>query len=141
MNRTTKRILQGIAIVFVILFVIAVAIPNFIPKRACACASKADNIVNALAELDAAKQQWIVEHRFEMVTNLTWQDLSPYDPDERWNNPIVGETYQINKIDEPVSVIVRVKTDWIPAYTEMRFSSGHQIQIRSTAAGSPWKSP
>lgn len=144
MKRITNRILTGIAIVVFILFALAVAIPNFVPARGCACGDKSETIVNDLNELDAAKVQWAADHKGMAVTNLTWKDLSPYVGRDLWNEPVAGETYLINKNDQPVSAFVYNKTGWIPANSEVRFSSlgsDRKLQIRSTAPGSQWTRP
>jgi hypothetical protein len=144
MKRVTNRLLIGGAVIVFIALALAVAIPNFVPARACACGDKPESILNDLSELDAAKMQWTMDHKEITATNLTWNDLYPYVGRDIWNNPVAGETYLINKLDEPVSAFLRIKAGWIPANSEVRFSSlgyDRKIQIRSTAPGSPWTEP
>jgi hypothetical protein len=141
LERTTKRVLIGMAIIASILFAIALVLSNFLT---CHCTDKADTIVNCLSELDAAKIQWTIDHKGVTVTNFPFNSLSPYVITDFWNRPIAGETYFINKIDEPCSVIVPKRTDWIPANSELRFSSldsNRKVQIRSTTPGSAWTTP
>lgn len=127
-------------IVASVLFAIILAIPNFV---GCHCTDKADTIVNCLAELDAGKNQWALDHPNDKSTNLTWKDLTPYFEGEFWNKPVAGETYHINKIGEPASALVPKKTDWIPANSEVRRGPGPdgKVQIRSIAPGAPWTEP
>lgn len=120
---------------------IVIGIARVMMTSDCACTDKAGTIVNCLAELDAAKMQWTIDHKGATVTNLTWKDLSPYVETDFWNHPFAGETYIINKIGEPVSAFVPKKTDWIPANSEVRFGPDRKIQIRSITPGSVWTTP
>src|SRR5215469_17657557 len=122
------------AIVAAILSAIALVLPNF----TCHCTDKADTIVNSLSELDAGKNQWVLDHPKEKSSNLTWNDLSPYFGRDFWNKPVADETYLINKIGEPASALVPKKTDWIPANTEVRLGPDRKVQIRSMTPGSDW---
>lgn len=129
-----KRALYGIAILMLFGLLIAAVWKTFFT---CHCTSKADTIVNNLLEFYAAKDQWVTDHPNAKPTTLTWKDLAPYCSDW-WKRPVAGEGYRINKIGEPPSAAVRENVDWIPANSELRFSSNKLVQIRSLAPGSPW---
>jgi hypothetical protein len=123
---------------------IAIGIARVVMTSDCACTDKAGSIVNCLFELDAGKEQWVLDHPNKKSANLTWKDLTPYYCTDFWKRPVADETYHINKIGEPASVLVPKKTDWIPANSELRFSSldsNRKVQIRSLAPGSPWTEP
>jgi hypothetical protein len=136
-----KRAIKGILIGSIIPIGIVLGIARVVMTSACACTDKADTIVNCLSQLDAAKLQWTIDHKGAVVTNLSWTDLSPYVQSDFWNHPFAGETYFINKMDEPASALVPKKTDWIPANSEVRLSPDRKVQIRSTLPGSNWAAP
>jgi hypothetical protein len=140
-----KRALKITLISLVIPIGIAIGIARVMMTSDCACTDKADAIVNSLAQLDAAKVQWLIDHQNMAATNLTLKNLSPYFQPNLLDHPIADETYFINKIGEPASAIVPQKTDWIPANSEVhliRLVSGDgKVQIRSTAPGSEWTTP
>jgi hypothetical protein len=136
-----KRVLKATAIGLIIPVGIVIGMARVMMTSDCACTDKADAIVNSLAALDAAKNQWVLDHPNDKSANLTWKDLAPYYYADFWTNRIAGETYHINKIGEPASAFVPKKTDWMPANSEVRCGPERKVQIRSIALGSPWTQP
>lgn len=120
---------------------VVIGIGRVMMNSDCACTDKADAIVNALAALDAGKNQWVLDHTNDKSANLTWKDLTPYYYGDFWTNRVADETYHINKIGDPASAFVPKKTDWIPANSEVRRGPDRKVQIRSIAPGSPWAEP
>jgi len=67
----------GVVIILGILALVAlVVIPNFIRARTT---SASNACVNNLRQIDAAKQQWALEHNKTNLTDvITWDDVKPY---------------------------------------------------------------
>lgn len=101
--------------VWKIIFVIAAAgllfwipIPNFIRGGP----GKITGIINRLRQIDAAKQEWAIEHGItnaaQLNRELTPQDLAPYlltnFTQKDFGNPIYGEHYYIKNLNESLEV-------------------------------------
>jgi hypothetical protein len=73
----------------------AIAIPNFVKARETA---QKNACINNLREIEAAKQQWALEHNKKTTDTPTWDDLKPY---LRGPVPLhcpAGGTYTINEV-------------------------------------------
>jgi len=87
-----------------------VAIPNFVREP---YTSPANACINKLRQIDAAKNEWALEHNAKSNDVVTVNDIRPYIERER-NNPFIkldakgnlpkcpsGGIYSIGKIGEP----------------------------------------
>ena len=97
----TKRARISVIVAFGVLIIICVAlIPAFIRARSTSATLPC---VNNLRQIDAAKNQWALEHHKKSQDTLTWNDLRPYFP-ARWTNgmPICpdGGTYTLGRVGE-----------------------------------------
>lgn len=102
---------MGLLAAIIVLF-IAIIVPNFIHSGP----GKISGIVNRLRQIDAAKQQWAIEHG---ITNavlfkieLTTNDLAPYllpsYVQKEFGDPIFHERYFIKHLSEsPEAEILR----------------------------------
>jgi hypothetical protein len=84
----------------VVLFILAVAIPNTVPTRPY---SAQNACVNNLREIDGAKQQWAMENS---NTNgpVTWNDILPFlghGPAGGMPRCPKGGQYTLGNLDEP----------------------------------------
>ena len=88
---------------------IAIAVPNFVHGGP----GKITGIIGHLRQIDAAKQQWAIEHGMTIATQLVRElspaDLAPYlladFTRKDFGNPIYGERYSIKRLDESPEVL------------------------------------
>jgi hypothetical protein len=98
-----------IVLIIVVGFFLAISVPNFIREPVT---SPANACINSLRQIDAAKNQWALEHSAKSNDVVTIDDIRPYIESER-NNPFIkldakgnlpkcpsGGTYTIGKVGE-----------------------------------------
>ena len=85
--------------IFVIPLMVAIAIPNFVKARQTA---QANACINNLRQIDAAKNEWALEHEKTATNTPTAQDLDPYIKGgfSSLQCP-AGGSYTIGRLDEP----------------------------------------
>ena len=131
---------------------IAIAVPNFVHGGP----GKITGIIGHLRQIDAAKQQWAIEHGMtnatQLVRELTPTDLAPYLlPDftrKDFGNPICGERYSIKRLEEsPEALITRNLREYgwpdnwkLPKGTIIRFGSNGEEYILPGLESKPCKS-
>ena len=87
----------GIAFsVFFLPLLTAIAIPNFVKARAT---SQQIMCINNLRQIDAAKNQWALEHHKATGSLPTQDDLLPYLKNQQWLQCPAGGTYTIGAVD------------------------------------------
>jgi hypothetical protein len=89
----------GIAIaVFFIPLMVAIAIPNFVKARDVAMQNAC---LNNLRQIDAAKNQWALEHQKQATDTPTESDLLPYLKDHQFPKCPAGGSYTIGQDSLP----------------------------------------
>lgn len=130
-------ILQAVLLVGIIGLLLLLAIPNFVGSRT----SKLNGIINALRQLDSAKEQWALERG---ITNSaaskivpTIEEIVPYlgGPTRDRTGPLgfdrqghqymhYGESYVINALSEsPEAVLTKQMEEW-PKGARIRLNNG-----------------
>lgn len=77
---------------------LAIAIPNFVRARETA---QRNFCINNLRQLEAAKQQWKLEHDKQPTDIPTESDLAPYLKSAQPLRCPAGGEYKINSVEEP----------------------------------------
>lgn len=80
-------------------------LPNFIKARTT---SQANSLINNMRQLDGAKNQWAYENKKSPDDVATMDDLTPYLA-KGFPKPIMGETYVIGRVADPVAADVDAK--------------------------------
>lgn len=111
--RPTLEFIVKIGLVFLFVGLIAlVAVPNFVDHKG-GPGWDANRCINNLRQIDAAKNEWALEHNAKSNNVVTINDIKPYIERER-NNPFIkldakgnlpkcpsGGIYTIGKVGEP----------------------------------------
>jgi len=97
---TARVVVAGAVIIIALMLVAVISIPNFVVSRAT---SPASSVINNLRQIDAAKQEWALEHKKSGNDIPTSSDLTPY---LKGVKPVMGETYVLGKVSEPVAADV-----------------------------------
>ena len=85
----------GIALtIFVVPLMMAIAIPNFVKARDTAMKNQC---INNLRQIDAAKNQWALEHHKTATDTPTESDLLPYFKNNQFPKCPSGGTYTIGQ--------------------------------------------
>jgi competence protein ComGC len=92
----------GVSILLIPLLV-AIAIPNFIKARET---SMTNACINNLRQIDAAKNQWALDHQKQATDTPTESDLLPYLRNHQWPQCPAGGTYIIGQDSVPPSCSV-----------------------------------
>lgn len=71
----------------------AIAIPNFAKARATA---QMNHCINNLRQIEAAKQQWALEHQKKETDTPTQSDITSYLKNNQWPVCLAGGSYSIN---------------------------------------------
>jgi len=79
---------------------LAIAIPNFVKARDMAMTNAC---INNLRQIDAAKNQWALEHNKTAEDIATVNDLTPYLKNHQMPVCIAGGTYTLGKVSEPAT--------------------------------------
>jgi prepilin-type N-terminal cleavage/methylation domain-containing protein len=112
-NRASAFTLVEIMIVVLIIGLLAmIAVPNV--KRALEKARLQAIKVN-LRTIDSVKTQWAAENKKGGNDTPTEVDLAPYFGGGKFPAKVVGETYQINSVDQPPAAISPSKLLDVPA--------------------------
>ena len=90
-----------------------IAIPNFVSDGRNSPGGRSNACINNLREIDAAKNEWALEHNAKSNDVVTINDIRPYIERER-NNPFIkldakgnlpkcpsGGIYTIGKVGDP----------------------------------------
>jgi hypothetical protein len=94
----------------------AIAIPNFVKARNTA---QINHCINNLRQIDAAKQQWALEHKKEAIDTPTQSDIAVYLKNGQWPACLAGGTYSINAVSkEPACSIPGHQLPALPALPE-----------------------
>ena len=94
----------GIAVsVFLVPLMVAIAIPNFVRARQQA---QQNMCVNQLRQIDAAKQQWMLEQNQSQTAVPLEGDLLIYLGDGLFPQCPAGGSYSINAVEEPPTCTV-----------------------------------
>jgi uncharacterized membrane protein YbaN (DUF454 family) len=75
-------------------FFMAIAIPNFVKARQTAMQNVC---INNLRQIDAAKNEWALEHQKKATDTPTQSDLLPYLKNRQWPKCPAGGTYTIGQ--------------------------------------------
>ena len=93
---------------------VVIAVPNFVHGGS----TKLNGIINNLRQIDAAKQEWTIEHRLTNASQLnrviTEKDLAPYllpafTQNQDFGNPGFGELYLIRDLNQPTEAVLTRK--------------------------------
>lgn len=95
-----QRWLVPVAAVAILLLLVAITLPNFIRARNT---SASNAIMNNLRQIDAAKQQWALEHGKSPSDLPTIEDIKDYLKGELPAS-IAGETYVLGPVGVPPTV-------------------------------------
>jgi hypothetical protein len=141
-NSKPKRswLLPIVVLVAIIGLLISIAVPNFVHGGS----TKLLGIIHHLQQIDAAKQQWALEHGLTNIISLnrviTEKELASYllpayTQKEEFGNPAFGELYLIRDLNQsPEAVLTRTLTE---RYTGSSLPKGTVIRlVRGT--GSEW---
>lgn len=77
----------GVTCFFIALFAL-MAIPNFVDRGRNTPGGKSNRCINNLRQIDAAKNEWAMEHDAKSNDVVTINDIRPYIERER-NNPYI----------------------------------------------------
>jgi len=77
---------------------LAIAIPNFVKARET---TMKNACINNLREIDAAKNQWAMDHQKQATDTPTQSDLLPYLKNHQWPLCPAGGTYTIGQDSIP----------------------------------------
>jgi hypothetical protein len=111
---------------------VAIAVPNFIHGGS----TKLLGIVNHLRQIDAAKQEWAIEHGLTNSVQLnrivTEKDLAPlllplYTQHQDFGNPGFGELYLIRNLNQPSEAVLTQKL--IERYVNSSLPKGTIIRL------------
>ena len=97
-KQSSRRIVFTWLVIAAVAYLVwLVCVPNFPGSRT----SKINGIINNLRQLDAAKQQWALDHGRTGAVLVTEQDIAPYvrQPPGRVR-PVAGERYILNRLDQ-----------------------------------------
>jgi len=86
-------------VLFIVGFIVAISVPNFIRARAT---SPANAMINNMRQIDGAKNQWALENHKSDTDTVTMDDLKPYL--KNVPQPLMGEKYVLGKVSDPVAV-------------------------------------
>jgi hypothetical protein len=120
--------------VFVAALLVAMAIPNFVGSHT----SKINGIINNLRQIDAAKNEWAVEHgvtNLDQIARLTNQlsakDITPYLHFQNYQGVLVpsvaGETYAIGALNKSPEAKLVHKIYSYPTGSIIRFSNSTNL--------------
>ena len=98
-------------VVLIIGLLAMIAIPNV---RGALETARLQAIKVNLRTIDSVKTQWAAENRKGGNAVPTESDLAPYFNGSRFPVPVVGETYQINSVDEPPTAVTPSRLKGIP---------------------------
>jgi hypothetical protein len=107
-------LLKAVLLVGIIGLLVAIAVPNFVHGGS----TKLLGIINRLRQIDAAKQQWAIEHgltnAFQLNRVITERDLAPYllasfTQNQDFGNPAFGELYLIRDLNQPSEAVLTRK--------------------------------
>jgi competence protein ComGC len=135
-----SRLLPFLILAVIIGLLALIAIPNF----AHGGSTKLLGIIHQLQQIDAAKQQWALEHELTNTASLnrvvTEKDLAPYllpafTQKEEFGNPAFGELYLIRDLNQsPEAVLTRTLTE---RYTDSSLPKGTVIRL-DRGVGGEW---
>jgi hypothetical protein len=129
-------VLPFIFLIAIIGLLVAIAIPNFNHGGS----TKLNGIINHLRQIDAAKQEWAIEHGLTNTVQLdrvvTEKDLAPlllpvYTQHEDFGNPRFGELYLIRNLNQPSEAILTQKLT--ERYVDSSLPKGAIIRLDSEA--------
>ncbi|MGA2854238.1 MAG: von Willebrand factor type A domain-containing protein, partial [Verrucomicrobiota bacterium] len=99
-----RPLVTALALVAVVGVLAVISIPNFVKSRST---SQANATINNLRQLDGAKNEWALENNKSATDVPTPDDLKPYL--KEFPKPVMGETYVLGKVSEPVTADVDAK--------------------------------
>ena len=124
--------LPVITLIAIIGLLIAVAVPNFVHGGS----TKLLGIIHHLQQIDAAKQQWALEHGLTNTISLnrviTEKELAPYllpayTQKKEFGNPAFGELYLIRDLNQsPEAVLTRTLAE---RYADSSLPKGTVIRL------------
>jgi hypothetical protein len=133
-------LLPVVILIAIIGLLLAIAIPNFVRGGS----TKLLGIIHHLQQIDAAKQQWALEHGLTNTTSLnrvvTEKDLASYllpayTQKQEFGNPAFGELYLIRDLNQsPEAVLTRTLTE---RYTDFSLPKGTVIRL-DRGTGNEW---
>jgi Mg-chelatase subunit ChlD/type II secretory pathway pseudopilin PulG len=97
------RLLTVLVVLAIVAVLAAISLPNFVKARAT---SQANSVVNNLRQIDAAKNQWALENNKSPDAVPAASDLKPYLVGGKLPTPVMGETYVLGPVSEPVAADV-----------------------------------
>lgn len=116
----------------VALFLLVLIAASFVPNYMRSGTSKTSGIIWRLRMLDAAKQEWAMDHHETNDVTPTKEDLAVYLARLASNDPakpVAGEIYRINSLyDSPEAELTR-ELEGRPAGTLFRLGNGPDIII------------
>ncbi|MCW5552864.1 MAG: von Willebrand factor type A domain-containing protein [Verrucomicrobiae bacterium] len=96
-----QRWLVPVAAAAILLLLAAITLPNFIRARNT---SASNAMMNNLRQIEAAKQQWAVDHNKLANAVPTMEDLKPYMKGGELPASVAGETYVLGPVGLPPTV-------------------------------------
>jgi prepilin-type N-terminal cleavage/methylation domain-containing protein len=110
-RRSAFTLVEIMIVVLIIGLLAMIAIPNV--KRALEQARLQAIKVN-LRTIDSVKTQWAAENRKGGNDVPSESDLAPYFQGSKFPTSVVGETYQVNAVDQPPTAVTPSKLLTIP---------------------------
>lgn len=111
-RRSAFTLVEIMIVVLIIGLLAMIAIPNV--KRSLERARLQAIKVN-LRTIDSVKTQWAAENKKGGNEVPTETDLAPYFQGSKFPAKVVGETYQINAVDQAPAAITPSKLGEVPA--------------------------
>ena len=96
-TRSAFTLVEIMIVVAIIGLLAAIAVPNLIRARE---RTQLSLIQNNLRLIDSAKSQWSLENGKSSSSTSTTEQLAPYFNKGEFPDPVVGETYNIGKVNE-----------------------------------------
>jgi prepilin-type N-terminal cleavage/methylation domain-containing protein len=117
MNIRTKKtagftLIEVMVAVTLVGMLAGISVPSFLKARDTASL----NVIRAnLRLIDDVKQQWAIDTRASNTAVPTESDLEPFLRGNDMPKPLIGETYNINQVDQPATAVLTIPLGGFPA--------------------------
>ena len=109
-------LIEIMIVVAIIGLLAAMAIPSL---RKNTSTARLGAIQHNLLAIDNAKTQWMVENKKGEPDVPTERDVASYMKGNKMPADVIGETYNINAVDQPASAIIKSALGDYPANSEI----------------------